>query len=76
MGDQRNTAAAINRQFAAAQEADEEDDDDEDDDEEDDAEDGELHNSMQNFTSYQRVFAWEPGYKKLELGAQLMDTNE
>jgi hypothetical protein len=56
MGDQRNTAAAINRQFAAAQEADEEDDDDEDDEEEDDAEDGELHNSMHYSMSYQRVF--------------------
>ena len=56
MGDQRNTAAAINRQFAAAREADEENDDDESDDEEDDDEDGELHKLMQHFISYQRVF--------------------
>ena len=56
MGDQRNTAAAINRQFAAAREADEENDDDENGDEEDDDEDGELHNSMHHFMSYQRVF--------------------
>ncbi len=50
MGDQRNTAAAISRQFAAAREADEEEqeEDDDDDEEDDDDEDGDLHNPMLN----------------------------